>query len=159
MLKKRAPEFHELVWQTASRVGNSAPRVTNEILDLAFPATAMCARDEGAETMLRRGVVEAVKRVLRSVGGEEPEQHDFSEIDPLYWDHVSILKSARYFVEEDGEYVSLPRLIKEPEKLDDARRFMRKKGRECIAEADALDELYFAVTDGPAPAEGSTVAA
>ena len=30
--------------------------------------------------------------------------------------------------------------------LDDARRFMRRKGIECLAEADRLDALYAAVT-------------
>lgn len=158
MLKKRAPDFHELVWQAATRVGNSAPRVTNEIVETAFPATLRCARDEGAEKMLRRGIISEVKRILRAAG-EDADQHDFSQIDPVHWDAVRELKSRSYFVEGTDEYVSVPRLINEPDLLDDARRFMRKKGLECIAEANRLDDLYLAVTDEspprPASAEGA----
>ena len=54
-------------------------------------------------------------------------------------------------MESAEEYVAIPALIAEPELLDDARRFMRRKGKECLDEADRLDALYVAVTaDGSA---------
>jgi hypothetical protein len=59
---------------------------------------------------------------------------------------VKDLRSKSYFAESAAEYVAIPDLIAEPELLDDARRFMRRKGIECLAEADRLDALYAAVT-------------
>ena len=47
----------------------------------------------------------------------------------------------------------VPDLIAEPDLLDDARRFMRRKGLECLAEANRLDALYTAVTGNRADAE------
>ena len=66
------------------------------------------------------------------------------------------LRSKSYFVESAEEYVLIPDLIAEPPLLDDARRFMRQKGKECLDEADRLDALYAAViaqshADGPEP--------
>ena len=59
---------------------------------------------------------------------------------------VKDLRSKSYFVESAAEYVAIPHLIAEPELLDDARRFMRRKGKECLDEADRLDALFAAVT-------------
>jgi hypothetical protein len=50
-------------------------------------------------------------------------------------------------VESADEYVDVPSLIAEPALLNDARKFMRRKGEECLAEAKILDELYAAVTN------------
>jgi len=59
---------------------------------------------------------------------------------------VKDLRSKSYFVESAEEYVAVPDLIVEPDLLDDARRFMRRKGVECLTEADRLDALFAAVT-------------
>lgn len=148
MLNKRLANFVELVWTAAASVGNSAPRVADAIIKKAFPQTVKEAEIEGAITMLRTGVINEVKSILRGSFGPE-EQRDFSEIDEQFRPIVEHLKKKAYFVESAGEYVTVPRLIAEPDLLDDARKFMRRKGEECLAEADRLDELHAAVTAPP----------
>ena len=160
MLKKRAPNLHELVWATAANVGNSAPRVAGEIISSAFPATWRCSQDEGADRIFRKGLIAEVKRILRSVGPDE-EQRDFADIEQAFRPIVDRLKSRSYFVESADEYVSIPMLIAEPSLLEEAHKFMRKKGFECLAEADLLYDLYCAITEPaprPAPAEGANAA-
>lgn len=145
MLNKRISDFHELVWKTAARVGNSAPKVVDEILRRAFPATTNAASDEGADKILRKGAISEVTRILKDT--TDPNgQGDFADIDPAFHPLVKPLRSRTYYVESAGEYVSVPMLIADPALLDDARRYMRRKGEECIAEADRLDELFAAVT-------------
>ncbi|SNS05701.1 hypothetical protein [Antarctobacter heliothermus] len=49
---------------------------------------------------------------------------------------------------------TLPPISRDPaadlDLLEDARRAMRRKALECLAEADRLDALYVAVTSTPA---------
>lgn len=155
MLNKRVSDFHELVWRTASRVGMKAAKITDEILSVAFPSTARAARDEGADAMLRAGVYAEVNRIIRKTPGGDDAQHDFASIDPAFHDLVKPLRSRTYLVEAIGEHVPVPMLIAEPALLDDARRHMRRKGEETIAEADRLDALYRAVTDSSTPSDAA----
>jgi hypothetical protein len=76
----------------------------------------------------------------------DDNQADFASIAPEFGAYVEKLKKARYYVEAVAEYVSVADLIAEPEFLDDARKHMRRKGEECLAEAEQLDQLYHAVT-------------
>ena len=145
MLRKRKAEFHELVWRAAAIEGDNAPRIADRIIGEAFPATARAAETEGADRMLRDGVIREVKRVLRGAGPDE-RQRDFHEIDPEFAPLVAPLRTHAYYVPSTEQYVEVPRLIADPDLLDEARRFMRMKGLECIAEADGLDSLYAAVT-------------
>jgi hypothetical protein len=80
-------------------------------------------------------------------------QTDFADRCDAFAPLVSDLRSKSYFVESAEEYVAVPNLIEDPELLNDARRFMRRKGRECLAEADRLDALYLAVTGDASAAD------
>lgn len=145
MLNKRIAHFHELVWAAAHRVGKSAPRVTNEIIQRAFPRTVAEAELEGADKMLRTGVIEEVKDILRAQTHNYDLQADFAEINEAFQPIVKKLSSKSYFVESLDEYVDVPTLINRPALLDDARQFLRRKGLETLAEAKLLDRLYKAV--------------
>lgn len=145
MLNKRTANFAEMVWSAAAKVGNNAPAITDKIIKRAFPQTCTEARIEGADKMLRAGVIADVKRILKR-GAVDETQVDFSDMAPEFAKIVQALKSKTYFVESANEYVDVPSLIADPALLDDARKFMRRKGEECMAEANILDELYVALT-------------
>jgi hypothetical protein len=145
MLNTKLALFHELVWKAVDRVGYSAAAITDAIIALAFPETVKVAEREGAFTMLRTGVNDAVRGVLKTVPDER--QIDFAQVDPQFRTILKRigLKNVRYYVESLGAHVPVPELMGKPSLLDDARKYMRRKGEECIAEATRLDELYAAV--------------
>lgn len=146
MLNTKLALFHELCWKAAAAVGYSVSAITDAVICQAFPETVRAADDEGASSMLRDGVMKSVNRLLKSA--PDDRQIDFGQIAPQFRAVVKRigLKRVRYFVESLDLHVDVEKLIAKPELLDDARRHMRRKGEECIAEADRLDELYFAVT-------------
>jgi hypothetical protein len=145
MLNTKLALFHELVFKAVTRVGYSAAAITDSIIALAFPETVRVAEQEGAFTMLRTGVNDAVRTVLKS--SPDDRQIDFGQVDPQFRTILKKigLKNVRYFVESLGAHVPVPELIAEPALLDEARNYMRRKGEECLAEAMRLDELYAAV--------------
>ena len=145
MLDSQTVAFAERVWEIASQLGNNAPKIADDMMGTAFPLTCTQARQEGALRMLRTGIITEVKRILRNQN-DVLGQSDLSEICETFAPFVQDLRSKSYFVESAEEYVAIPDLIAEPDLLDDARRFMRRKGKECLDEADRLDALYVAVT-------------
>jgi len=151
MLDSQSAAFAERVWEVASQLGNNAPKIADDIMEGAFPLTCSQARAEGAMRMLRTGIISEVKRILRNRRDLE-RQADFADRCDAFAPLVSDLRSKSYFVESAEEYVAVPDLIAEPDLLDDARRFMRRKGLECLAEANRLDALYTAVTGNGADA-------
>ena len=151
MLDSQSAAFAERVWEYASRLGNNAPKVADEMMETAFPLTCSQARQEGALRMLRTGIITEVKRILRH-RDDGLTQADFAEVCEAFAPIVKKLRSKSYFVESAEEYVGIPALIAEPDLLDDARRFMRRKGIECLGEANRLDALFIAVTAGSADA-------
>ena len=151
MLDSQAAAFAERVWDYAARLGNNAPRIADDIMEAAFPLTCSQARQEGALRMLRTGIISEVKRILRN-RDDGLRQLDFAEVWGAFAPLVKKLRSKSYFVESAQEYVGIPALIAEPELLDDARQFMRRKGIECLGEANRLDALFMAVIAGPADA-------
>jgi hypothetical protein len=159
MLNSQSAAFAASVWEIASRLGNNAPRIADDIMEDAFPLTCSQARQEGALKMLRTGIITEVKRILRNQD-DGLGQGDFCEVTETFAPLVRALRSKTYFVESAQEYVGIPDLIAEPDMLDDARRFMRRKGIECLAEADRLDALFAAVTahdcaDGRQPSQAA----
>lgn len=64
----RPVDFTETVWKAAALVGKSAPRVADRILSDVFPETSGAAREEGADSFLRRGVIAEVKRIWAVTG-------------------------------------------------------------------------------------------
>ena len=151
MLNSQSAAFAASVWEVASRLGNNAPKIGDDIMEAAFPLTCSQAREEGALRMLRTGIISEVKRILRN-RDDSISQADFAEVCKAFAPLVKDLRSKSYFVEAAQEYVAVPDLIAEPDLLDDARRFMRRKGIECLAEANRLDALFAAVTTGSAEA-------
>lgn len=145
MLDSQSAAFAERGWEVASQLGNNAPKIADDITGEAFPLTCSQARAEGAMRMLRIGIISEVKRILRNRHDVLTET-DFADRCDAFAPLVRDLRSKSYFVERAEEYVAVPYLIAEPDLLDDARRFMRRKGLECLAEADRLDALYAAVT-------------
>ena len=102
------------------------------MMEAAFPLTCTQARQEGALRMLRTGIISEVKRILRN-RDDVLGQADFAEVCEAFAPLVKDLRSKSYFVESAEEYVAHPSdLIAEPDLLDDARRFMRRKGIECL---------------------------
>ena len=150
MPNRHSPDFATHVWHAAARLGRSAPRIVDDILCDIFPETSEAAENEGATKILRTGCISEVKRVLRIVPQDE-DQARFDEIDATFRPYVAPLQRPSYYVPEREEEVPVAELIAAPDELDAARRFMRRKGMECLAEADRLDLLYQAVVaQGPA---------
>lgn len=143
MMDEKRQALVELVFEIAARVGGSAPRITDELLPIQGPLTMKAATAEGLDTCLREGVERFVKRVIRTAPSETAQ----TEFDPDILPYAKKLKSHAYYVEAREEHVSVADLIKDPHMLDDARKYMRRKGEECIEEADRLDQLYFALTE------------
>jgi hypothetical protein len=146
MLNKRIANFAEMVWSSARSVGANAPKICDDILRSVFPRTASEAEMEGADKMLRVGVIAAVKDVLKNSVGE-PGQIDLNEAYPGLMPICEKLKSRTYYVPGRGEYVQVAELIEDAALLDDARKYMRQKGEECLSEADTLDQLYHALME------------
>lgn len=144
MTSQTAP-FALQVWDIAADVGNSAPKIADVVMEASFPLTCDQARHEGALKMLRTGIIAEVKRILRD-RDDRHDQRDFGETIQQFAPLIQGLKSRSYFAPSAEEYVAVRDLIAEPDLLNDARRFMRAKGMECLAEADRLDALYAAVT-------------
>jgi hypothetical protein len=151
MLDSRSAAFAERVWEVAAQLGSNAPKIADDMMEDAFPLTCTQARREGALRMLRTGIITEVKRILRNYDDADA-QADFAEVCEAFAPLVKDLRSKSYFVESAEEYVTIPDLIAEPRLLDDARRFMRRKGIECLGEANRLDALFMAVTAGAADA-------
>ena len=155
MPDRSSPDFAAHVWQSAARLGRSAPRIVDDILREVFPETTMAAESEGAARILRTGCISEVKRVLRTPPLDDAQAR-FDQIDASFRPFVAPLQRPSYFVPERDEEVPVAELIAAPDELDAARRFMRRKGMECLAEADRLDLLYEAVVaqgsdDGTVP--------
>lgn len=143
--KSKTAKFAEMVWATAATIGHSATRITDEIIGTAFPRTVFEAEQEGADRMLRQGVIIETKRILTRGGVDDDNQIDMAAVDPSFVSIARRLKKQEYFVESVDEYVPVAELIANLELLDGARKLMRRKGQECFDEAQVLDELYEAV--------------
>jgi len=141
----QTPDFAQYVWNAVPSVGRSAPRIVDRILRSVFPETTEAAEREGAHRVLRKGCIAEVKRVLHATGPVE-HQADFANIAPSFLPLVKNLQRPSYFVPEVDEEIPLTQLIAEPTLLNSARCYMRAKGMECLAEADRLDQLFFAIT-------------
>lgn len=146
MLKETLADFYALADEARAKFGDNAPKITNDIIARAFPETVMAAETEGCDRMLRTGVKDAVQKYIRKPG-QDTRQRSFADIDPEILPLVEPLGSVAYFVPSDtgGEYVGVPDLCHDREKLDAARKFMRVKGEETLAEADRLDQLFLAI--------------
>jgi hypothetical protein len=145
MLKSKLHDFYSLIENAQVVHGGNVPLITRMVIDAAFPETVEAADREGCNSMLYAGVKEAVSKYVRS-RQILPEQGSFADVCEKFADYIAELKSTSYTVPSLGEAVSVERLVAFPDLLDEARKFMRQKGVECLAEAKRLDDLYNAVT-------------
>lgn len=145
MLKETLSHFYQLADEARARFGDSAPKITDGIIDEAFPNTVSASLVEGCDRIFRDGVKEAVAKYIRKPG-RDSRQRTFDDISPDLLPVVERLGSVAYFVPaiDGGEYIGVPDLCHDEEKLNAARKFMRQKGEETLAEADKLDQLYHA---------------
>jgi hypothetical protein len=146
MLKETLSHFYALADQARTTFRDSAPKVTDAIIDAAFPETVAASLTEGCHRMFREGVKEAVVKYMRKPC-KHSRQRTFDDIAPKLMPLVEPLGSVAYYVPGrvgSGEYVSVPDLCHDQDALDAARKFMRRKGEETLSEADKLDQLYHA---------------
>lgn len=137
-------DFTTVVWSHARRLGLNIGLITDAIIRDLFPHTSRAAEDEGADVMLRSGVGQAVRKQIKKptpIG----EQIDLSRVDPPFHSIALELRNHTYFVESLGEFKPVHALIRNPALLDEARKYLQRKGLETLAEADRLDDLYEAV--------------
>lgn len=146
MLTDKLRPFYDAVNIAAAKHGKNAPAIADEIIGKVFPSTIAAAEEEGADKMLREGIIAKVKLLISK--GADPEQLHFDGIAPDLLPIVKQLHRHSHFVPSASEYVHVSQLIAEPELLDEARKFKRQKGEETVAEAEILDRLYSAVMAG-----------
>lgn len=146
MANDNLQSFYQAVHAAIMEVGNSAPRIADIVIAEAFPATAEAAEGEGADRMLRDGVIAFLKGYLKRGSNFPPEEQiDFSDISEEFRSIAKKLSSASHYVPTLQQHMPVSFLIQNPDMLDEARRYKREKGLETLAEADVLDELYEAV--------------
>lgn len=147
MLTDKLQSFYQSVHEAMMDVGNNAPRIADRVIADAFPMTSEAAEREGADKMLRDGVISFLGKYLkRNSNAPLWEQCDFAEISPEFQDIVGKLQSQSHYVPSLQQHMPIGVLISDPDLLDEARKFKRQKGDETLAEADVLDELYEAIT-------------
>lgn len=147
MLKAVLSHFYALADEARQKFGDNAPKVTDDIIEAAFPRTVEAATVEGCDRMLREGVMGAVKDLIRRPPADE-RQRTFNDIAPELMPLAEKLGSVAYYVPSasgPGRYMSVPDLCHDARALDAARQFMREKGEECLREAKRLDQLFEAV--------------
>lgn len=147
MLNDKLRNFFDLVNQAAAVHGLNAKAVADAVIRGAFPETTAAAEVEGADSMLRNGVIAFLAQHFKHAPRSTPAQLELDIPAPLT-PIVAKLKAAAHYVESVGQYVPVPVLIANPHWLDDARKYKRRKGEETLAEAAVLDELYDAVVAG-----------
>jgi len=152
MLNDKLNTFYHLVNEACVIHGLNAPLVADEIIAAAFPETTSAARAEGADTMLRNGVIAFLAKFFKKTAPATESSGSQLSFMPMIPEPlapiVARLKAEAHYVESLAEYIPVALLIANPEWLDDARKYKRRKGEETIAEATILDELYAAITEG-----------
>lgn len=147
MLNDKLRLFYDLMNDAVAVHGLNAKAVADAIIAEAFPDTLAAASHEGADTMLRNGVIDFLSSHFKRAPKHDPQQFAFDFPEHVK-SIVAKLKGEAHYVETLGRYVPNALLITNPEWLDDARKYKRRKGEEVLSEAAILDELYEAVTGG-----------
>lgn len=138
--------LNEAIVEAANTIGvRSGPAVADAIIAQVFPKTLRSAQGEGAEHILRNGLIAHVARVLKGSSASSA-QSDFAAIDATFGEYIKPLKSQSYFVPSREEYVSISDLIARPAEIKEAADALRRHGQDCIVEAERLDRLHEAVT-------------
>jgi len=143
MLNDKLRTFFELVNSAAAIRGLNAKAVADAVIYQAFPDTTAAATVEGADAMLRNGVIAFLAKHFKHTLAD-PQQLSLDIPEPLT-PIVTKLNSLAHYVESVGQYVPVPVLIANSHWLDDARKYKRRKGEETLDEAAVMDELYVAL--------------
>jgi hypothetical protein len=144
MLNSQTNVLNDAVWAAVAKLDTmNTAKIVDHIIEEAAPGTVAAARHEGFFPMLRSGVMAHVRKILGTKIDEDGAPSLF-DIHPDLAPYASALKRGAYYVESLDEFVSLAALIENVRLLDDARKYMRRKGEETLAEANALDKLYYA---------------
>lgn len=153
-----ATPFTTLVRKLEHELGACAPQITNEVIAKLFPNTRKASLTEGCARLFRDGVNSAVRTTLKNGGSDDEKsdekdtgQYDFARIDPAFRPFAERLGNWRYFVPSQQKHIDLPDLVLNPDQLAEATEFMRKKGRECLAEARKMTDLLAAVRRAGSP--------
>lgn len=147
MLNDKLRLFYDRMNEAVAVHGLNPAAVADVIIAEAFPDTLSAAAQEGADTMLRKGVIDFLSSHFKRAPKHHPQQTAFEfpdHVKPI----VAKLKGEAHYVESLGQLVPNAMLVSNPAWLDDARKYKRRKGNETLAEADVLDELYEAVLRG-----------
>lgn len=96
MLTDKLRLFYETVNAVVAEVGKNASRIADRVIEDAFPETASVAEREGADKMLRIGVITKVKSILTKTDADG--QHDFSAIAEDFMPIVEKLHSHSHYV-------------------------------------------------------------
>ncbi|NEI52683.1 hypothetical protein GR217_34255 [Rhizobium leguminosarum] len=146
MLNDKLRTFFDLVNKAVADHGLDPKAVADAVIIEAFPETAAASQIEGADSMLRNGVIAFLKQHFKHTPPTDDRQLTLDIPAPLTA-IVGKLKAVSHYVESLGQYIPVPVLIANPHWLDDARKYKRRKGEETLDEAAVLDELYDAVLD------------
>jgi len=152
MLKSKLEHFYAAVNSARQEVGESPTRIADEVMRAAFPASYDATRTEGCDDMLRRGVIDAIKRYMTKPAAAERQMH-MNDIAPDVLPLVEPLGKSAYLVpspqgsEEDEEtrtigfYVPVADLVNDLAALEAACDFLDAKAGHVQAEANKLRAL------------------
>jgi hypothetical protein len=153
MLKRKLDGFYRAIEDARREIGNSPVQIADAILDDAFPNAWAAARQDGCDDMLRRGVIEAIRRYVVNPPASDPRQVHANDIAPDLMPLVAPLARRAYLVpspqgsEMDEEmrtlgfYVPVAELVRDPDALRAARDFLAVKTGHLTREVERLTAL------------------
>lgn len=152
MLKSKLEHFYAAVDEARANVGESPAKVTDAVMQIAFPLSCDASRSEGCDDMLRNGIYKAITRYITKPAVSERQRH-FNDIDPDLLPMIEPLGKSAYLVPSSrgsdvddetktlGFYVPVADLIHDLDALEGAYDFLREKAGHVQAEADKLGVL------------------
>lgn len=152
MLKNKLESFYACVERARAETGESPAKIADAVMAEAFPQSYDATRSEGCDDMLRRGVIESIKRYITKPTSDERQQ-SFNDIAEDIMPYVEPLSRSSYLVpsakgsEIDDEtrtlgfYVPVADLVNDPVALRAARDFMAQKTAHMESETQKLSDL------------------
>jgi hypothetical protein len=144
MLNDKLRLYHEKKNEAVAIFGMSAAKVADHIIKQCFPETVNAAEREGCGYMLRSGLIQQLTNDFKHTSPIDKHQFEFDFPEKIR-SIIGKLKGESHYVPSEALWIRNQDLFDNPEWLDGARRFKRDKGNEVLAEADVLDEIYFAL--------------
>lgn len=152
VIHRQLSAFYQYIDAARNRVRGDTGSIAAAVIFDAFPETVTASKGEGCERIFFAAVQEEIRDCIKKP--KVPKNQ-------LTWDDVpgflvvlmKELKSEAFFVPDDkggGELVDIGVVVKNLPKLDLARKYLRKKGDETLAEATRLDGIYFSASHGDA---------